>query len=103
MKQYLILSVILVCICLLLAAGCSMPAQQAPAQHPAVQQTASTSSPESSGDALFAQGEKEYQDNNYHAAEMYFTLAKENYSDGRRPGLLPQSPGHAVPVTGYQS
>ena len=80
MKQYLILPVILVCICLLLAAGCSMPAQQAPAQHPAVQQTASTSSPESSGDALFAQGEKEYLDNNYHAAESYFTLAKENYS-----------------------
>jgi hypothetical protein len=85
MKRILVLSVIFVCICALLAAGCTTPAQQPPAQNPTAQpsvtqQPASPVSPKSQGDSLFAQGENAFRNSNYHAAEDYFALAKENYS-----------------------
>ena len=67
MKRTLILTLLLVCLCLLLAAGCSSPAQQ-------------TSPPKSPGDALLLQGEHEFQNNNLHAAEQLFILAQQNYT-----------------------
>ena len=67
MKRTLILTLLLVCLCLLLAAGCSSPAQQ-------------TSPPKSPGDALLLQGEHEFQNNNLHAAERLFILAQQNYT-----------------------
>lgn len=77
MKRFLVLPVLLVCVGALLVAGCSVPVQQSPAGH---SQTQPSSSPETAGDALFAQGEDAYNSSNYYAAAEYFALAKENYS-----------------------
>ena len=42
--------------------------------------TGQATTPESKGDALFAQGEIAFQNNNLHAAAQLFTLAQENYT-----------------------
>lgn len=68
MRFVLITTTLLVCLCILLTAGCSTPAQPA------------SSSPTSAGDALFARGENEVQNSNYHAAGQFFTLARQNYT-----------------------
>ena len=65
MKRILIFSLLLVCLCALLVAGCTTAPVQAPA---------------SRGNTLLAQGEMEFQNTNYHAAYQLFTLAQENYT-----------------------
>jgi len=79
MKRLLLLTIILLCICTLLAAGCSTPAGQTAA------------SPKSAGDSLVAQGETEFQNNNIHAAERLFVLAQENYTAAGDSGAALQA------------
>lgn len=71
MKQRLFLTLIIVCICALLAAGCT-----APSQPPATSPTPA----KSPGDALFGQGENAFSSSNFQKAANLFVLAKENYS-----------------------
>ena len=61
-------------------AGAAVHYPKPSAQQSVTQQPASPVSPKSQGDALFAQGENAFRNSNYHAAEDYFALAKENYS-----------------------
>ncbi|MFA5222445.1 MAG: transglutaminase, partial [Methanoregula sp.] len=65
MKKILTLTILLICVTAILAAGCT---------------TAPAPAPKSPGDTLFSQAEKEFQDNNLHAAEHIFRLAQENYT-----------------------
>jgi transglutaminase-like putative cysteine protease len=65
MKRILALMILLLCITAVLAAGCT---------------TTPPPTPASNGDMLFFQAEKEFQDNNLHAADRLFKLAQENYT-----------------------
>ena len=67
MKRIISISIVtaLVLIAVILAAGCTSGPATAPA---------------SKGDALSAQAEKEFTNNNLHAADRLFTLAQENYT-----------------------
>lgn len=61
MKRLLTLTILLLCVTAILAAGC-------------------TTTPASKGDTLFSQAEKEFQNNNLYAADQLFKLAQENYT-----------------------
>jgi transglutaminase-like putative cysteine protease len=63
MKKILHLSVLLLVAAAILAAGCT-----------------SSPAPRTPGDVLAVQAEKEFQDNNLHAATSLFVLARENYT-----------------------
>jgi len=70
MKRILTLTILLMCVITILAAGCTtMPA----------------SAPVSKGDTLLFLAEKEFQDNNLYAAEHLFRLAQENYTAAGDP------------------
>jgi hypothetical protein len=71
MKRILLPTAItaLVLVAAILAAGCTNSQTATPAKAPV-----------SAGDALFAQGENEFQNNNLHAAARLFTSAQENYT-----------------------
>ncbi len=71
MKRTLILTLLIICICALLAAGCTT--RSTPAQQP-------VTPAESPGDALFARGENAFSSNNYPEAANYYKLAQENYA-----------------------
>ena len=74
MKQLPILIILVLCICVLLAAGCSSPSSPA--------QPAPTAVPlaKSPGDTLSAQGETAFAGNDYDLAADLFRLAQENYT-----------------------
>ncbi|MDD1694072.1 MAG: transglutaminase domain-containing protein [Methanoregula sp.] len=65
MKRLITPMILLMCVTAILAAGCT---------------TAPAPAPVSKGDMLFAQAEKEFQDNNLFAAGNLFKLAQENYT-----------------------
>lgn len=67
MRSILSATILLLCISVLLAAGCSTPSQTA-------------ALPKSAGDVLLQQGEHEFQNGNYHAAEALFVLAQQNFT-----------------------
>ncbi|MDD1686392.1 transglutaminase domain-containing protein [Methanoregula sp.] len=64
MKRILVITLLLVCLCVLLA-GCT---------------TAPVLVTASPGDTLLLSGEHEFQNNNLHAAERLFSLAQQNYT-----------------------
>ncbi|OPX65306.1 MULTISPECIES: transglutaminase-like domain-containing protein [unclassified Methanoregula] len=76
MKRSLILPLIIVCICALLAAGCTTQSPGA-AVPPA--------SEKSQGDTLMQQAEQEFSAANYRAAEDLFIRAQENYTAEGNP------------------
>jgi transglutaminase-like putative cysteine protease len=57
--------IVIILIAVILAAGCT---------------SGPVTTPESKGDALLSQGEKEFTNNNLHAAQRLFVLAQENYT-----------------------
>jgi transglutaminase-like putative cysteine protease len=65
MKRLLTLTILLLCMAAVIAAGCT---------------TTPAPSAASKGDALFTQAEQEFQSSNLHAAENLFRLAQENYT-----------------------
>ena len=75
MKRPLLLVLFIICICALLAAGCSSPEQKAPAT-PSVP-AAPAQSP---GDVHFARGQEAFAAGDYAAAGDLFMLAQENYT-----------------------
>jgi hypothetical protein len=65
MKRLLALTILLLCMAAVLAAGCT---------------TAPASPTASKGDLRFSQAEHEFQSSNLHAAEQLYKLAQENYT-----------------------
>jgi len=74
MKPILSITLVFLCTCVILAAGCT---------------TSTAPAPQSQADALFSQGEQAFNSSNYHAAAGLFALAKENYSEaGDQAGYI---------------
>jgi len=81
MKRLLTLTILLLCATALLVAGCTIT--------PA-------SVPKSPGDTLSSQAEKEFQNNNLHAAEGLFKLAQENYTAAGNPAAAQKARDRAM-------